>query len=244
MLAVFSAFAIDLIRRWRGAGVTWLPEHPLQRTVLLYALTGAFLSTSIIVLFAARSTFYSLEERYFLPALVFGVVACLAFWPRQLVEQSRAGQHWLAPAAAILAIAVQTHYVVTRWSQDTLLAALGRALMERTNGASLADRLKDETPQDRPIASNQSQLLHLLLGRPTFGVPERRLTPRPWAPADVVSAIQRANAHHLVVFRRLPLGERDGSSDFVWQLDSAGHPDLTLVLRTDDISLYRVGTLP
>jgi hypothetical protein len=228
---------------WRHGAAWQVRASALNAVVGAYALVGAALTTLIIVAMATRSTFYTLEGRYFHGALVLAALGLVAIWPRRLWwHQSNAARLAArgAAAAGVALLALQlvgwAGYLRRGGETVTIRRALETPYLNRTVG----DALRDRGSFASPIMSNQSQLLHLVLGVPTFGVPERRLTRNVWKPDEIVAAARKFGVEHIVIFKKMPLGSTDGSTDYVWQMGGTPPADLVRALENDVIALYRI----
>ena len=218
-----------------------------QAGFALYGIASAFVSTGLLIFLASRSIFYSFESRYFVVAALMILLSAVALAPRSRITTRRA---MLAPSPAFAgtalavcaAMLVLTQHIDLFLYRDDLSAqtTMRRALQAGFHEATVESYLRQEASLKTPVFSNQSQLLHLILARPTIGVPEYRLTPHVWSAEDILALARKAGAHYLVVFRRMPLGKPDGSTDYVWRFASSGHPALTTLSTTDDLILFRI----
>jgi len=106
------------------------PRTDVFRTVLLVALIGGLVVTSLWVL------------RPFLPALVWATTIVVATWPVMLAVQRRLGKRWLAVAVMTLALVIV--FVVP------LLAAIGTIVHHKDDIGAWVESLKtgryDEPP--------------------------------------------------------------------------------------------------
>ncbi|HRK19201.1 MAG TPA: hypothetical protein PK970_09615, partial [Hyphomicrobiaceae bacterium] len=143
--------------------------------------------------------------------------------------------------AACLALVAIGHAVFLRWlASGNEPRAIERILAVPYDGGPLRAHLLATTRDGAPVLSNQSQALYTVLRRPTIGVPERRLTPTEWSAEAIVAHARKFGATRLVIFTRLPLGEADGSSDFVFQIPGRAPDDVRLLFHADDVLLYDI----
>ena len=213
--------------------------------VAIYAFGSAVIISGLILVLALRSTFYSLDGRYFLTAGLFFIIGAIALW-RQL-PSDRVGERWFAGAlgAAGLVTAFLVVAQVGAFSRSLSTGGTSVAIREALAApyldGSVASFLRARGSLASPVMSNQSQLLHLVLERPTFSVPEKRLTPVVWKPQDIVGQARRFGVRYIVIFRKMPLGSLDGNTDYVWQLMNQTLQGLEVLVSTDDLVLYRLG---
>ncbi len=243
VLAVAAIAGLVLV--WRR-GFEWQVTGPTANAMVgAYALTSSLITTVIIVIMASRTTFYTLEGRYFHGAVLLGVIALIAYWPRGFWRAADAPSVWAGRAfmaAGIVLILLQLSSLAGLMRRGGEPVAIRQVLTTPYEGRALADFLRASGSASSPLMSNQSQLLHLVLGVPTFSVPERRLTPRVWSGNEIIEAARRFGVEYVVVFRKMPLGSSDGSTDYVWQMAGTPPADLVPLLVNDELSLYRIGT--
>ena len=188
-------------------------------------------------------------ERYFLVPALLALLSAIALAPefrpplaalsRCSLSPALAGR-LLAISAALVILCQQIDFLRHTGTAATPQAAMRRALQAEVAGTTIETYLRRVSSLTAPVLSNQSQLLHLLIERPTVGVPQYRLTPRSWSGDDIVAVARRVGARYAVVFRRMPIGASDGSTDYVWRVAQAGHPALVPMVTTDEVALFQI----
>jgi len=93
-----------LVQVWRR-GLEWQVTAPTANAMVgAYALASSLITTVIIVIMASRTTFYTLEGRYFHGAVLLGVIALIAYWPRGFWRAVDAPSAWAGRAFAAAGI--------------------------------------------------------------------------------------------------------------------------------------------
>lgn len=217
---------------------------PERWRVSLFAASASAGMIALVLVMALRPTGVKIEGRYFIPCIPLMLVAIAALWPAHRVVSAARPLSQL-PAigvtAAALALIAIGHTGLRSWlANGNEPSVIERALAAPYEGRTLRAHLTDATSDGTPILSNQSQALYTVLRRPTIGVPERRLTPAAWQPDAIIAHARKFGSKRLVIFTRLPLGEADGSSDFVFQIPGRAPPGARLLFHNDDVLVYDI----
>ncbi len=214
--------------------------------LVLYALSGFGVTLALILFMAARRSAISLEGRYLVPCVPLLLVAAAALVPAG-APPGLAKPGGLPRRAGLLLIGCGVALTVANaigfaaWLRTGgQPAEIARLLDSPRQGGSLRNLLRAEASEASPVMSNQSQALHVALGRPTLGVPERRLTPRRWDTRDILDLADRFGATYLLVFLMMPLGAADGGDDYILQMVRQDPAALELVQTDGVLALYRL----
>ena len=213
-----------------------------RQAVAVYALSGAAGLIVLVYTMALRKTGVSIEGRYFAPCIPMLLIGAAASWPASTKSMSR-WRRPLAVAVAVFTVALLAlnALAVPAWLQgNTGPRQIARALGAEHQSQTLRQLLTEAASDNTPVLSNQSQALHIVLRRPTLGVPERRLTPTVWSPDEILRVARRFGSRHLVIFRAMPLGGRDGSEDYVWRIAGREPPGLIKVHQDESVILYQI----
>ena len=211
--------------------------------MVIFATAGSLGMTALVVAMALQKTGVKIEGRYFVPCVPLAIVWITALWPRRSTRETPRSEITLRGGALVAtALLIWVGGVAFgRWletgNEPQRIAAI---LKTPWNGATIRQDLLAAGADGRPVLSNQSQALYSVLRQPTLGVPEKRLTPRLWT-ADSILALGRTfGARRLVIFKTMPLGETDGSSDFVLPLARSADSGLVLLTETADVSVFEI----
>lgn len=222
--------------RWPSSMMNWM--------VGFYGVASAIATTGMILMLDYRSNLYGLQTRYLLPSALLMVIAVVALWPRWNALETTQSSSLLAARAfalaAALLIAAQLGGIASLLSNGGDLVKIRQALAKNHEGTLVEEFLRTSASRDTPVMSNQSQLLHLVLERPTIGVPQSRLTPRVWMPDDILSTARRFGIVYLAIFRKMPDGSVDGATDYLLKLAEKPSAELLPLLVTDELALYRI----
>ena len=239
-LASFGGWlGTKLVRtHWQGLAV---PEGPLR--LAAFTLGGSVLSVAIVLWLALNKTGIAIEGRYFAPSVPMLIIGLAALWPSLGTAGARsAGQlgYRAAAASAVLLTLVNLLPFATWLQNGGTPARLAEILSEPVEGKPALSLLQSAATLESPVMSNQSQALHVVLRRPTLGVPERRLTPTEWTPEAIVEVARKFGVTYLAVFRTMPLGSADGRDDYVWRAGQATTAGLDVVHQSEELAIFRI----
>ena len=213
-------------------------------SIAAYGFLGTLITLALVYGLAATKSGLAVEGRYFIPCVPLLIASVAALWQK---APSIGTTHKLNPyfsfgfaAGALFLTVVNLTEFASLLRDGAAPRQLERNLEVVFDGDSLRSTLENAATIGSPVMSNQSQALHMVLRKPTLGVPESRLTPTLWTPALLVEFAQKFGVEYLVVFKDMPLGSPGGSDDYIWQL-VGNEPAGVSVLHSDaTIALYRI----
>ncbi|MFM1814464.1 MAG: hypothetical protein RLZ98_1159 [Pseudomonadota bacterium] len=243
-VAVLVLVALWSIFYAKERGSNFRLAFDMRGATAFYAISGGLFTAAVIVGLALRSNFYLLEARYFLSSgilFLIGLYALSASFGRTAaVPRFSRILGIAAGTSVVLLLAAQVFHFVSRAGAPGESALIRQHLATPYRDGTVASFLKASASSRSPVLSNQSQLLHIAIGRATFGIPERRLTARTWGSEDIYAVARRLGVSHAVIFKTMPLGAKDGTTDYVWRLARSRQGWLSPLLETDQIVLYRI----
>lgn len=240
VLALVSWFGMAFYRGgWR------FPREDKSRAVAMYGFSATFLTCLLVIGLSARTTVYVNEARYFSVLLPLFIVSMAAFRPA--TESAHPFQHQRAPSGLLgIAAAALVFLVIvnakSQWGQplyEVNAEALRKQLDYRVDGEPIIDLLRNAASLSTPVMSNQPQMMHIILRRPTVGVPEKRLTAHDWNSQEILALANKFQVEWLCILRKSPIGAEDGSEDYLWQLVGHEPAYLEKILMNDSVALYR-----
>jgi Dolichyl-phosphate-mannose-protein mannosyltransferase len=239
LIVLFAAFL------WfqRAAAIRAAEQPAHAGELIAFCFTGSVLTIALIFGLALRPSGVAIEGRYFTPLVPLLLIGFAAFFAtREGAGSFRIQTRLAACCLACLGALTLVNIVEFRnWLRVGGTAArLETILAQDANGRTARESLASSASPARPILSNQSQALHAVLGRPTIGVPERRLTAQAWTADEIVALARRFKAQEAVVFRTLPLGAPDGADDFVWRMATTPHPALRSKFLSNDLAIIEI----
>jgi len=208
---------------------------------------------SIILVYglAATASGLAIDGRYFLVSIPVLIVGLAALWQPSVesgANTAAGNSSGKLGRLSFQAFAVAS-LVLTLVNLSSFIGFLERgaaprqieeALSVKLDNQSIAAILESAGSLDAPIMSNQSQALHVVLRKPTVGVPENRLTPTVWTPDLLVDYAQKFGVEYLVVFKNMAMGWPDGRDDYVWQMVGKEPASVATLYADDAIVLYRM----
>lgn len=204
--------------------------------IVTHCIGGGLITVVLIAALSLKTTVYIFEPRYLLPCLLLGIVALLAMWPKQprtgVVATILRNTTLISAAVLLLAHA---------WPvppKNCAMCAIRSALEAEIGGQTLAAFLSESATEASPLMSNQAQLLHALIDRPTIGIPSARLTSVDWTAEKIVALARRFGVSIVAVCRRLPEG--GDPRDPILAAVRNPHPSLKKFYSDDNIILYRL----
>lgn len=247
VLAFVITAAVFVFLKLRKLDAARLMASPARFNIAVFGVLGTILTVGLVYGLAATKSGLAVEGRYFITCVPLLIVGAAALWQQEpsnrAAQSAGKGTRWAFQAfaaASLLLTLVNASSFLNFVENGAAPRKIEQMLSVELHDQSITAMLKDAGSVDAPIMSNQSQALHMVLRKPTIGVPENRLTPTEWTPKLLVDLARQFGVEYLVVFKTMPMGWPDGSDDYVWQM-VGNEPDSVSQLHTDDaIALYRI----
>lgn len=211
--------------------------------VAILAFLGSAATVALLLMMTLRKTGVMVEARYLVPCVPMLLIGVAALWPRDAAAASLEGFGRRWRSAAIAGTALVTCGYLAAFSefarQGAYPARLEAILSQKVGTTSARDLLRAAASTKSPVMSNQSQALHVVLGRPTLGIAERRLTSRVWSAEDVRQQAANFGVEYVVVFPTLPQGNPAADEDYILRASKSGADGFETVHRSADLHILR-----
>ena len=244
VLAFLLSGCLFVFLKLRGLQPQELAEDEARSSVAVFGVLGTVLTVLLVYGLAATKSGLAVEGRYFITCVPLFIVGAAALWQTTATGAEVTRFKSAAFAAFAGSSLILTLVNLSEFSElvnnEAAPARLEQKLGAGYRGQSLKAMLQQAGSVDSPIMSNQSQALHMVLRKPTIGVPENRLTPTVWSPQLLVELAHRFGVEYLVVFKDMPLGWPDGSDDYIWQIVGNEPPAVAELYADETVSLYRI----
>ncbi len=219
----------------------------VQRDERLYVAIFAFLGSAatvvLLLMMTLGKTGVMVEARYLVPCVPMLLLGFAALWPRNSSAAAAGSAELWWHRAAVASVAFVTLGYLAAFAEfirgGAYPARIEAILSQKVGTMSARDLLRAGASTKHPVMSNQSQALHVVLGRPTVGVAERRLTARVWSADDVRQRAETFGVQYVVVFPTLPLGKPDADEDYILRAAKSGAGRFETVHRSADLHILR-----